>query len=165
MGLPPMTQERVPVPRPSTRSQFVHDGGVPPESWRVWTVSIWQTDTFCKGFPFCSHVLISSEVGFDSVFPWLSENEQEPDRQETREPKFERGNCSKPQGSGSVGRDQLAHRADEYARGHWDSLLRAARQTLFNLSEDEERISTRRRTESGLSKARCREPAPRNEHK
>ena len=52
----------------------------------------------------------------------------------------------KPQGSGSVGRDQLAHRADEFARGHWDSLLRAARQNLFNrsqhreLSEDEERI-------------------------
>ena len=29
---------------------------------RVWTVWIWQTH-FCKGFPCCNHVLISSEVG------------------------------------------------------------------------------------------------------
>ena len=51
----------------------------------------------------------------------------------------------KPQGSGSVGRDQLAHRADEFALGHWDSLLRAAQQICSTgpnteLSEDEERI-------------------------
>ena len=106
---------------------------------RVWTVSIWQTH-FCKGFPCCSYVLIL----------WLFENEQELDTQETREPKFERlipmMLLHKPQGSGSVGRDQLAHRADEFARGHWDSSLRVARQNLFNgsqhreLSKDEERI-------------------------
>ena len=33
MGMPSMTQERVPVPRASRRSLFVHDGGVPSESW------------------------------------------------------------------------------------------------------------------------------------
>ena len=78
-----------------------------------------------------------------------------------------------------VGRDQLAHRADEFVRGHWDSLLRAARQNLFNgsqhreLSEDEERIRrgvvAQSRIEQGqVSRARQaltgEALAPRNEH-
>ena len=76
MGLPPMTQERVPVPRSSRRSLFVHweslDG--------VDLAMLQSCPDFLRGWlPFC--------------FLWLSENEPEPDRQETREPKFERGNC------------------------------------------------------------------------
>ena len=59
MVLPPMTQERVPVPRPSRRSLFVHDGGVPPESWESLD-GVDLADTFLQRVPMlqsCPHFL------------------------------------------------------------------------------------------------------------
>ena len=50
MGLPPMTPERVLVPRPSRRSLFVHDGGVPPESWESLD-GVDLADTFLQRVP------------------------------------------------------------------------------------------------------------------
>ena len=59
MLLPSMTQESVPVPRASRRSPFVHDGGVPPESWESLD-GVDLADTFLQRVPMlqsCPHFL------------------------------------------------------------------------------------------------------------
>ena len=39
----------------------------------------------------------------------------------------------RPRGSGSVGRDELAQRADDFARGHWIALLHNARRSVVEV--------------------------------
>ena len=39
----------------------------------------------------------------------------------------------RPRGSGSVGRDELAQRADDFAQGHWIALLRNARRSVVEV--------------------------------
>ena len=91
-------------PRSSMKSQFVHDAGVSSESWETLD-GVDLAETFLQRVPLLQSC-----------------------------PNFLRGRlrfcfsrcCENHKGVVPWGWDQLAYRADEFARGHWDSLLCAA---------------------------------------
>ena len=123
----------------------MYDGGVPPESWESLD-GVDLADTFLQRVPMlqsCPHFLRGRlRFCFSMVLRERTRARQAGDeRAEIRAWKLfglilMMLLLLKPQGSGSVGLDQLAHRADEFARGRWDRLLRAARQNLFNRSQE-----------------------------
>ena len=140
VGLPPMTQERVPVPRASRRSLFVHGGGVPLESWESLD-GVDLADIFLRRVPMlqsCPH-FFRGRLRF-CFSMGTNQSQTCRIRATTRE----------------------SHRQDEFAPRHWDSLLRVARQNLFNKFQHRELTrgenSYRDGYIVGLSKARCREP-------
>ena len=60
----------------------------------------------------------------------------------------------RPRGSGSVGRDELCKRADEFARGHWMELIQSAG---VERTDEEERTRRGVVAKNGSCRARCLE--------
>ena len=59
----------------------------------------------------------------------------------------------RPRCAGSIGRDELARRADQFAAGRWTELINQARQTATRISRDEAE-DQRRRIQHGKSQGR-----------